>query len=219
MFDLQNLFLKEKSFDNYNDAAILETLLVSAGVRGDLEPVIARLFETFGTFKGILEAQPAQLMNVTGVTKKCATMISLVVPLARAWERANMQNDETIRNRHEAEAFCKSLLMGERNERFVVIALSARCRLNGYRKITEGTLSECSAYPRSVLETALSYNAHSVILCHNHPGGTNSPSNEDIISTKELQRMLGSVGIRLLDHIIVAGSDAYSMSAHGDITV
>ena len=107
--------------------------------------------------------------------------------------------------------------MGERTERFHVIAMNARCHVLGCRKISEGSLSEVSAYPRSVAETVLNYNAHSVIFCHNHPGGTCAPSPKDIASTLQLQRMLNSMGIMVLDHIIVAGSEPYSMAQHGDI--
>ena len=74
-----------------------------------------------------------------------------------------------------------------------------------------------SAYPRSVVETALNYNAHSVFFCHNHPGGTCGPSAEDISSTIQLQRILNGIGILVLDHMIVAGSQSYSMSQHGDL--
>ena len=48
------------------------------------------------------------------------------------------------------------------------------------------------------METALNYNAHSVLLCHNHPGGTCAPSQEDIASTLQLQRLLNGVGILVL---------------------
>ena len=90
--------------------------------------------------------------------------------------------------------------------------------INGYQQISEGSLSEVSAYPRRVAEVALNLNAHSVLLCHNHPGGTSSPSPEDITSTLQLQRLLKGIGITLLDHIIVAGNATYSMVQHGDIS-
>lgn len=218
MITLQDLFLKESSFDNYNDAAILETLLVSAGVRCHVEPVVARLFDNFGTLKGILEARPVQLMNVEGVTKKMATMISMVVPLAKAYERTNMQDVQRIKNRCDAETYCRSCLMGERNEKFLVIGLNAQLKVNGQRVICEGSLAEVNAYPRKVMETALNLNAHSVIISHNHPGGTPTPSPEDISSTLQLQKVLNGVGIQLLDHIIIAGKEAYSLVQHGDIS-
>ena len=83
--------------------------------------------------------------------------------------------------------------------------------------ISEGSLSEVNAYPRMVMETALNYNAHSILLCHNHPGGTNYPSPEDIKSTLILQKLLNGVGILIVDHIIISGDEAYSMVQHGDI--
>ena len=129
-----------------------------------------------------------------------------------------MDDPNRIGNTREAEAFVKSLLMGERTERFYVVALNARCKVLGSRKISEGSLSEVSAYPRMVMETALTFNAHSILLCHNHPGGTCAPSPEDISSTLQLQRLLNGVGILTLDHIIVAGDKTYSMIQHGDIS-
>ncbi len=217
MMNLQTIFLKEKSFEHYTDAAVLELLFNTAGVRGNTQSIIESMFDAFGSFKGVLEARPAQLMKIPGVTKKVATLVSMIAPLAKVWERANMEEPDRISNTREAEAYAKSLLMAERTERFYTIALNARCKVLGYRKISEGSLSEVSAYPRIVMETALNYNAHSVLLCHNHPGGTCAPSPEDISSTIQLQRLLSGVGIVTLDHIIVAGDRTYSMIQHGDI--
>lgn len=165
----------------------------------------------------MLEARPEQLMQVKGIGKQQATLISMVVPLTRVWHRCAMNEPKKIRNSREAEEYCLSILAGERTERFYVVSLNAQCSILGRRKISEGSLSEVSAYPRMVLETALNYNAHSVLLCHNHPGGTCAPSTEDISSTIQLQRLLNGVGILLLDHIIVAGDRTYSMIQHGDI--
>ena len=145
MLNLQSIFLREKSFENYSDAAVLELLFSTAGVRGDTQAIIETLFDAFGSFRGILEARPEQLMKLPGISKKTATLVSMIAPLARVWERANMADVQRISNSREAEAFCKSLLMGERNEHFVVVALSAQCKVNGYRQISEGTLCEVSA--------------------------------------------------------------------------
>ena len=215
--NLQSLFLKEKSFEGYDDSSVLECLLSTAGVRADIPPMIERLFTEFGGLKGVLEARPAQLLKVDGVSQKTATLISMIAPLAKVWERCNMKEPDRIANSKAAEAYCKSLVMAERNERFYIIALNAQCKVLGVRKISEGSLSEVSAHPRSVVEAALNLNAHSVMLCHNHPGGTCAPSTEDITSTMQLQKLLKAMNILVLDHIIVAGAQTYSMVQHGDI--
>lgn len=214
---LRDRFIREKGFENFEDHQILELLLFYANPRGDTNPIAHELLERFDNLKNVLEARPERLMTVKGVGDKAATLISMVVPLTRAYERCAMQDQRRVGNCRDAEHYCKSLLMGEQNERFYVVCLNAQCQVVGKRKISEGSLSEVSAYPRSVVETSLNHNAHSVLLCHNHPGGTCAPSREDIASTVQLQRILGALNILLLDHIIVAGMQTYSMIQHGDI--
>ena len=175
------------------------------------------LLDSFGSLKAVLEARPEQLRNVKGIGAKTADYLASFLPMVHVWQRMNMADPEQIHNSRQAELFCMSLCSGLRNEEFWVIALNAKCKVLGKRRISTGSLSEVSAYPRMVMETALNYNAHSVLLTHNHPGGTCAPSPEDIASTVQLQRLLNSVGILVLDHIIIAGDRSYSMIQHGDI--
>ena len=214
---LRQRFIRENGLDHFEDHQILELLLFYANPRGDTNPIAHALLEQFGSLKGVLEARPEMLMTVTGVKETAATLISMVVPLTRVWNRCAMAEPDRIGNSREAEKYCLSILAGHRSERFYVVSLNAKCQVLGRRMISEGSLSEVSAYPRIVMETALNYNAHSVLLCHNHPGGTCAPSPEDIASTLQLQRLLNGVGILLLDHIIVANENTYSMVQHGDI--
>ena len=214
---LRQRFIRENGLDHFEDHQILELLLFYANPRGDTNPTAHALLEQFGSLKGVLEARPEMLMTVNGVKETAATLISMVVPLTRVWNRCAMAEPDRIGNSREAEKYCLSILAGHRSERFYVVSLNAKCQVLGRRMISEGSLSEVSAYPRIVMETALNYNAHSVLLCHNHPGGTCAPSPEDIASTLQLQRLLNGVGILLLDHIIVANENTYSMVQHGDI--
>ena len=214
---LRDRFINEKGFEHFEDHQILELLLFYANARQDTNPLAHELLDRFGSLKGVLEARPEQLMTVDGIGKQQAVLLSMVVPLTRVWHRCAMETPTRIGNSREAENYCLSILAGERTERFYVISLNAKCNVLGRRKISEGSLSEVSAYPRMVMETALNYNAHSVLLCHNHPGGTCAPSPEDIASTLQLQRLLGGVGIMVLDHMIIAGANTYSMAQHGDL--
>ena len=214
---LRQRFIRENGFEHFEDHQILELLLFYANTRSDTNPIAHALLEEFGSLKGVLEARPEMLTRVSGVGDRAATLISMVVPLTRVWNRCAMNVPDRINNSREAEKYCLSILAGYRTERFYVISLNAQCSVLGQRKISDGSLSEVSAYPRMVMETALNYNAHSVLLCHNHPGGTCAPSPEDIASTLQLQRLLNGVGILLLDHIIVANDTTYSMIQHGDI--
>ncbi len=206
----------DKDLATFSDYEILQLLISYTG--GEKSAKLAeKLLDTFGSLKGVLEARPEQLQMVRGIGARTSSLISLMVPMVRTWTRLCQQIPDRISNSREAENYCLSLLAGERLENFYVIALNAKCNVLGRRKISTGSLSEVSAYPRLVLETALNYNAHSVLLSHNHPGGTCAPSPEDISSTLQLQRLLNGIGILVLDHIVVAGDRTYSMIQHGDI--
>ena len=168
---LRERLLSEHSLEHFDDTEILSTVLSYANGTKDTAGLVARLLDNFGSLKAVLEARPEQLLKVSGMNRTRASLISLMIPMARVWQRCANEIPDRIGNSREAEDYCKSLLIGERVENFYVIALNAKCSVVGARRISTGSLSEVSAYPRLVMETALNYNAHSVLLSHNHPGG------------------------------------------------
>ena len=191
---------------------ILSTFTSSRNPAQDAE----NLLDTFGgSLESVLEAPEEALTKV--VTAATAKKLANVLPLVRLYEASKAEEKPQLPNRAALESYCKSLLIGERVEKFYLIAVNAQCRVIGHKLVSIGSLSEVAAYPRTVVEAALNMNAHSVFLTHNHPGGTCSPSAEDIASTLQIKRLLNGLGINLLDHMIIAGTTAYSLAAHSDI--
>lgn len=80
-----------------------------------------------------------------------------------------------------------------------------------------GTLDTALISPRDVMKSAILSNARAFIGIHNHPSGNNSPSDEDILTTKRLMKCGEILSIRMLDHIIVAGEtgNMFSMRSAG----
>jgi len=164
---VRDRFVKENGLDSFQEHEVLEMLLFYAKPRGDTKGIAKDLLENFGNLKGVLEARPEQLQTVKGVGESQAVFISMMLPLTRYCQKMEMTNPKQIANRHDLEAYCKSMLMGRRVEEFHVICVDAQCRVLGTRRVSEGSLSEVNAYPRLVMESALAYNAHSVFFCHN----------------------------------------------------
>lgn len=210
---------RTQGLEGFAPHEVVELLLFYGRARGDVNPLAHALLDHFGTLKGVLEARPEQLMAVPGVGEETATLISLMLPMFRRYSACVCEERKRISTRSEAENYCAALLAGQRTEHFYAICLSADNHLLGRRLIAKGTLTEVPAYPRLVVETALNYNAHSVVLCHNHPSGVCLPSGEDISSTRRLAGLLAGLGIALLDHVIVAGDETYSMSLNGDLNI
>ena len=203
--------------DGFAPHEVLELLLFYGRARGNVNPLAHDLLDAFGSLKGVLEASTDQLMSVRGVGEEVATLISLMIPMFRRYQACVREEMPRIQSKDDARRYCLSLLAGWRMERFYVLAISTDHRLLGQRLISVGSLTEVAAYPRRVVETALNYNAYSVILCHNHPGGVLRPSKDDIAATRQIQLALAAIGIGLLDHFIIAGDEAYSMMQHGDL--
>ena len=93
--------------------------------------------------------------------------------------------------------------------------------LNGANKpiktrwVTVGLLDTNQVHPREVFADPITDRAASVILAHNHPSGTLEASPEDIALTKRLQKAGELLGIRVLDHLIVASSGFLSLKQAG----
>lgn len=208
---------RKNGLDGFAHHEALELLLFYGRARGDTNALAHSLLDAFGSLKGVLEAAPEQLMTVDGVGEETATLISLMLPMFRRYSACVCEERQRIASRSEAAAYCQALLAGWRTERFYVICLSSAGQVLGRRKVAEGTLTEVLAYPRLVVETALNYNAHSVVLCHNHPSGDPTASEDDVRTTRQLQQLLAALSITLLDHIIVAGESTYSMLQHGQL--
>jgi len=93
--------------------------------------------------------------------------------------------------------------------------MDARNRLIVSEELFRGTLTQTSVYPREVVKRALFHNAAAVIFAHNHPSGETEPSRADEMLTTTLKTTLALVDVRVLDHFVVAGNKALSLSARG----
>ena len=100
-------------------------------------------------------------------------------------------------------------------EAFGVLFMDSQHRLIAYESMFRGTLTQTSVYPREVVIQALTHNAASVILTHNHPSGVVLPSKADEALTQTLKKALALVGVQVLDHVIVSGNKSTSMAELG----
>ena len=80
-----------------------------------------------------------------------------------------------------------------------------------------GGLNSSIVHPREIFSEALRFNSASIIVCHNHPSGDPSPSDEDINITLRLKECGRLMGIELIDHIIIGGNSYVSLKEKGII--
>lgn len=113
------------------------------------------------------------------------------------------------------EYFVNYFMDWKDKEKFVCSFLDSQYRVIATSIISEGTVNEAPVYPREILKKAISYDALTVMLSHNHPGGSLNPSSEDINVTNLVVQALSAVGIVVTDHIIVADGQFTSLTEKG----
>jgi DNA repair protein RadC len=108
------------------------------------------------------------------------------------------------------------LQLGDRpHEVFAVLFLDVQNRVIEFKELFRGTLTQTSVYPREVVIEALACQAAAVILAHNHPSGTTTPSRADEALTSTLKQALALVDVRVLDHFVVTRSAVLSFAERG----
>ena len=208
--------LLTKGAGTLTDAELL-AILLRTGTRGQSAVGLALqlLNQSNRSLTRLLSTEPAQLMRMVGLGPARATTLAVVIELARRVAREQMEQNTLLDNPDAVREYLGLTLRGLEHEAFVALFLNSQHRLITADMMFRGTVNQTAVYPREVLKHALKLNAAAVILSHNHPSGHPEPSDADLSLTRTLQAVLGQVDIRVLDHIIVAGSQQYSFSQHG----
>lgn len=210
-------YLKE-GLDSFEDHQVLELLLFYCIPMKDTNEIAHRMIREFGTLSGLFEADPKDICRRCGVTENVAIFVSLIPSLARRYFKGKWGEKPSLSSSSAAGNYAVSLFTGRIYEAFFVICLDAQNRVNYAALVHEGTINEAPVYPRLIVEAALRHQANTVILAHNHPGGSLQPSSADLEVTRKISTALKSISINVVDHIIVAGDKYMSFAEKGLIS-
>ena len=140
-------------------------------------------------------------------------LIKMIIPFYREYRRERSATTHLM-NSDECGEYLVDYYSGMTNERVTVMCLDGRCRLLCLETVCDGDSANVVMNSRKLVEIVMKYPmTTAVIISHNHPGGIALPSREDISATENLHRVLGTMGINLVDHIIVADRDYVSMAS------
>ena len=207
---LRDRFLKE-GLDNFDELYVLELLLFYCIPRVDTNPIAHRLLQHFGSLTAVLEANPEELEKIDGIGKNAATFLSLVKQVSRYYLVKQSEQGKILKSIEQCGDYLKPYFLGREQETVFLLCLDAKCKVLCCRMVGEGSVNSANVPIRRVVELALSANASSVVLAHNHPSGLALPSAEDIQTTHRIARALQMVDITLADHIVVSKDDYVSI--------
>lgn len=197
------------------DHELLELLLFYAIPRCDTNELAHTLIERFGSLGGVLSAPETALGAVPGVGANAALLLNVVSALR---DRVNLQSetqDRQIRTSADAAAFLEPRYRNLDCECVYLLCLDGRSRVICCEELARGVATQVEISVRAVVEFALHNKAKGVILAHNHPDALPFPSREDEAVTLQILQALSTIGITLVDHIILSDTEYTSMADCG----
>lgn len=207
--------VEEYGFENLPDHEKLEYILYVTIPRCDTNALAYSLLGEFGTLQGVFSAKAKELKRVKGIGYRTAHFLSQLNDVAGVIVRSQKDSNVIFNDTKKAKEYIQSYYLGRLTENSYMFMLDANRRLKNTVKISEGVNNHSYIYPQKVAQKALLNDAHSVVIAHNHPGGSVEPSTDDIEVTKKIEITLNAVGIQLYDSVIISDDNYFSFRENG----
>ncbi len=200
-----------------SDSELLSILIRSGRPGASSIDVARELLGHFGGLVGLTGLVPEELLRPGIGPAKAATVLA-AFELARRWSRAELPDRQPM-NAPGAIARYLDLRYGTTHQEIMgALYLDGRNRLIAEQDIFRGTLNRAAVEPRGILKHGLLRDSAGIVVFHTHPSGDPSPSAEDIAFTRRLAEAGETVGVRLVDHLIVgSGGRWVSLRRNGTL--
>lgn len=186
-----------------SDAELLAVLLRTGGPGSSAVGLAADLLEDRDGLVGLADSRPHDL-RAPGVGPAKTASVLAAVEIGRRLARSRLPERMHLDDQARVADYLR-LEYADRDQEVVgALYLDSRSRLVAERELYRGILDRTLVEPRRILKEALLSGAAAVLLFHTHPSGDPAPSLEDLEFTERLARACDAVGVRLLDHVIVA---------------
>lgn len=191
-------------------------LVLGAGLPGhDVFDVARTLLDRFGSLRAMLDATYSDFDGLRGIGPAKKAQLIAIMEMARRSLIDRMRNRSLMNSPEAVQDYLRLRIGGSPHEVFVSLFLDARHRLIRCEESARGTLTRMAVYPREIARRALSLNAASLIVAHNHPSGAVQPSASDCRLTHTLREALALIDVQLIDHLVIGADRTYSFARAG----
>ncbi|MGB1701278.1 MAG: JAB domain-containing protein, partial [Nannocystaceae bacterium] len=177
------------------------------------------VLDAAGGLGGMARLSVEELARIEGVGRASARVLAASVELCRRFVRAEIEGRPSVTCPADVARLVRAQLVGAMAEHFMAVGLNARHRVVMFEVIAVGSLGHVDVHPRELFRRAVSTGVHSMVLAHNHPSGSPSPSDADVALTRRMVEVGALLGIPVLDHVIVASGGDASLAALGMMDV
>jgi len=216
--DLPSQKLLLKGNGSLSDAELL-SIIIGSGVSGEnsLDIAMKTLSICGNNLCEFWKFSVSDLQKIKGIGEKRAVKIAAMFALARRRNESEVIFKNKISKSQDAFEIFHSLMGDLPYEEFWLLLLNRANRVVRKVKISEGGISGTVVDPKKIFQICLEQHATSIILGHNHPSGTITPSEADNKITKKIKDGGLLLDVAVLDHIIVGDDRFYSFADEGSL--
>jgi DNA repair protein RadC len=194
---------------------LVALVLRSGDRRCDAWTLARRLIDRAGGLVSLAGISLRELESIPGLGPAKAANLLAAFELGRRLASAPLERGQAIRSPADVQRHFQPRWRDRRRESFHALQLDGRHRLTSVDEVSVGTLTASLVHPREVFREAIRNAAAALLLVHHHPSGDPSPSPEDRSVTERLVAAGRLLGIRVVDHVIVADSGYFSFQEAG----
>ena len=199
-----------RGYEALSDLELLTLLLEDKALAEELLRVC-------GSLRAIADTQPSRLRMIAGLGSKRAERLLSATTLGRRVASANRAIEETITSSEDVVRTMRPLLKELKHEECWAIYLTNSNRIIERCRISQGGVQATVVDQRLIVKRALELLSTRLIIVHNHPSGSATPSGADFDITNRIKEATSLFDIQLLDHIIISASESYSFKSNGKL--
>lgn len=195
-----------------SDAELL-AVIIQSGIKGKSALDLAReLLNKFGGISGLLGLDRNELRAQQGLGPARAACLVAFQELAQRQLLEQATQPDTLTSSAATRRYLISKFRFHEHEVFSCVFLNNQHHVVKIEELFRGTIDGAAVYPREVVKRCLYHNAAAVIFAHNHPSGVAEPSQADLAITQRLKDALGTIEVRVLDHLVIGCNQIVSMA-------
>ena len=199
-----------RGYEALSDSELLTLLLEDKALSEEL-------LRQCGSLRAIAETQPSRLRMVAGLGSKRVERLLSAITAGRRVATANKAIEESITSSDDVVRIMRPKLQNLKHEECWAIYLTNTNRIIETTLISQGGVQATVVDHRLIVKRALELLSTRIIIVHNHPSGSATPSGPDHDITKRIKEATALFDIQLLDHIIISANESYSFKSNGKL--
>jgi DNA repair protein RadC len=191
--------LMEHGPGNLSNAELLAVVLGRGQPGKDVLTLAGEVVSALGALEEDLTLDSLLEIKGIGMSKGCQILASI------EFSRRFLTARKKVKIRTPKDALpLLGTLRGAAQECVVVLTLDGNNQVIKAHTITRGLANQSQIHPRETFYPAIHDRAVSILVAHNHPSGNLEPSESDLIATRRLVEVSKTLGIPVVDHMIVS---------------